>query len=48
MTANVLRDAQVLPAIQAILGGSLLRYLDQARQVLTEPPRCPRTPSRTS
>ena len=34
MTADVLRDAQVLPAI---LEGGLLRYLDQARQVLTEP-----------
>jgi AcrR family transcriptional regulator len=37
MTANVLRDAQVLPALQAILEGGLLRYLDQVRQVLTEP-----------
>jgi AcrR family transcriptional regulator len=37
MTANVLRDAQILPALQAILEGGLLRYLDQARQVLTEP-----------
>jgi hypothetical protein len=37
MTANVLRDAQVLPALQAILEGGLLRYLDQTRQVLTEP-----------
>jgi AcrR family transcriptional regulator len=37
MTANVLRDAQVLPALRAILEGGLLRYLDQARQVLTEP-----------
>jgi hypothetical protein len=37
MTANVLRDAQVLPALGAILEGGLLRYLDQARQVLTEP-----------
>jgi AcrR family transcriptional regulator len=37
MTANVLRDAQVLPALRTILEGGLLRYLDQARQVLTEP-----------
>jgi AcrR family transcriptional regulator len=37
MTANVLRDAQILPALRAILEGGLLRYLDQARQVLTEP-----------
>jgi AcrR family transcriptional regulator len=37
MTGNVLRDAQVLPALRAILEGGLLRYLDQARQVLTEP-----------
>jgi AcrR family transcriptional regulator len=37
MTANVLRDSQVLPALRAILEGGLLRYLDQARQALTEP-----------
>jgi AcrR family transcriptional regulator len=37
MTANVLRDAQVLPALHAILEGGLLRYLDQARQALTDP-----------
>jgi AcrR family transcriptional regulator len=37
MTANVLRDAQVLPALRAILEGGLLRYLDQARRVLIEP-----------
>jgi AcrR family transcriptional regulator len=37
MTANVLRDAQVLPALRAILEGGLLRNLDQARRVLTEP-----------
>jgi AcrR family transcriptional regulator len=37
MTANVLRDAQVLPALRATLDGGLLRYLDQARLVLTEP-----------
>jgi hypothetical protein len=33
----ILRDAQVLPALRAILEGGLLRYLDQARQILTEP-----------
>ena len=37
MTGNVLRDAQVLPALRAILEGGLLRYLDQARQIFTEP-----------
>jgi AcrR family transcriptional regulator len=37
MTANVLRDAQVLPALRAIIDGGLLRYLDQVRLVLTEP-----------
>jgi AcrR family transcriptional regulator len=37
MTANVLRDAQLLPALRPIIEGGLLRYLDQARQVLTEP-----------
>jgi AcrR family transcriptional regulator len=37
MTANVLRDAQVLPALRAILDGGLLRYLGQVRLVLTEP-----------
>jgi AcrR family transcriptional regulator len=36
MTANVLRDAQVLPALRAIIEGGLLRYLDQAHKVLTE------------
>jgi hypothetical protein len=37
MTANVLRDAQVLPALRAIVEGGLLRYLDQARTILTDP-----------
>jgi AcrR family transcriptional regulator len=37
MTANVLRDAQVLPALRSILEGGLLRYLDLAHQLLTEP-----------
>jgi hypothetical protein len=36
MTANVLRDAEVLPALRSIVEGGLLRYLDQVRQVLTE------------
>jgi AcrR family transcriptional regulator len=36
MTANVLRDAQVLPALRAIIEGGLLRYLHQAHKVLTE------------
>jgi len=33
----ILRYALVLPALRAILEGGLLRYLDQARQALTEP-----------
>jgi AcrR family transcriptional regulator len=37
MTANVLRDAQILPTLRPIIEGGLLRYLDQARRVLTEP-----------
>jgi AcrR family transcriptional regulator len=37
MTANVLRDAQTMPALRPIIEGGLLRYLDQARRVLTEP-----------
>jgi hypothetical protein len=37
MTANVLRDAQVLPALRPIIEGGLLRFLDRARQVLIEP-----------
>ena len=37
MTANVLRDAQLLPALRPIIEGGLLRYLQGARQVLTEP-----------
>jgi AcrR family transcriptional regulator len=37
MTANVLRDAQILPTLRPIIEGGLLRYLDQARQILTEP-----------
>ena len=37
MTANVLRDAQLLPSLRTILEAGLLRYLDQAHQVLTAP-----------
>jgi AcrR family transcriptional regulator len=37
MTANVLRDAQVLPALRAVTEGGLLRYLDEARKILTAP-----------
>jgi AcrR family transcriptional regulator len=37
MTANVLRDAQVLPALRPIIEGGLLRFLDRARRVLVEP-----------
>jgi hypothetical protein len=32
-----LRDAQTLPALRPIIEGGLLRYLDQARQILVEP-----------
>jgi AcrR family transcriptional regulator len=39
MTANVLRDAELLPNLRSVLEGGLLRYLEQARQVLTEPIR---------
>jgi hypothetical protein len=37
MTANVLRDGQIVPALRPIIDGGLLRYLDEARRVLTEP-----------
>jgi AcrR family transcriptional regulator len=37
MTGNVLRDAQVLPTLHAILEDGLLRYLAQAHKALTEP-----------
>jgi AcrR family transcriptional regulator len=37
MTGNVLRDAEALPALRSILEGGLLRYLEEARKVLTEP-----------
>jgi AcrR family transcriptional regulator len=37
MTANVLRDAQTLPALQAIVDGGLGAYLDAVRALLAEP-----------
>ena len=37
MTANVLRDAQSLPALAAIIGGGLLKNLDRLADVLVEP-----------
>jgi len=37
MTANVLRDAEVMPALHDILDGGLLRYLDRARDALAAP-----------
>ena len=37
MTANVLRDAQMLPALQRVLDGGLLSYIDKVADVLTEP-----------
>jgi AcrR family transcriptional regulator len=37
MTANVLRDAQTLPALQAIVDGGLGAYLDAVREVLARP-----------
>src|SRR5215212_2126438 len=37
MTANVLRDRQIVPALRPIIDGGLLRYLDEACRVLTEP-----------
>jgi AcrR family transcriptional regulator len=37
MTANVLRDAQVLPALQRVLERGLLRYLDAIPETLAEP-----------
>lgn len=36
MTANVLRDAELLPALQPIVENGLGRYLANAREVLTE------------
>jgi AcrR family transcriptional regulator len=37
MTANVLRDAQTLPALQAIVDGGLGAYLDAVREILARP-----------
>src|SRR5918912_798430 len=37
MTANVLRDAQTLPALQAIVQGGLGAYLEAVRDLLAEP-----------
>ena len=37
MTANVLRDAQTLPALRAIVEGGLGAYLDTAREILAKP-----------
>src|SRR5437868_14163490 len=34
MTANVLRDAQTLPALRAIVDGGLGAYLDAVREIL--------------
>ena len=37
MTANVLRDAELLPALRPIIEGGLGGYLDAVRRILTEP-----------
>jgi AcrR family transcriptional regulator len=37
MTAHVLRDAELVPALRPIIEGGLLRYLREAQRVLTEP-----------
>jgi len=37
MTANVLRDAEVMPALRDILDSGLLRYLDRTRDTLAAP-----------
>jgi AcrR family transcriptional regulator len=39
MTANVLRDAQVMPTLGKIIDAGLGRYLETVRQVLAEPIR---------
>jgi AcrR family transcriptional regulator len=36
MTAKILRDAEFVPALRAIVDGGLLRYLDEARRVLAD------------
>lgn len=37
MTANVLRDAEIIPALGVVIRGGLGRYLAAARRVLVEP-----------
>jgi hypothetical protein len=37
MTANVLRDAQILPALRAIVDGGLGAYIDAVRASLAQP-----------
>src|ERR687883_1260144 len=37
MTANVLRDAQTLPALRAIVDGGFGAYLDAVREILAKP-----------
>ena len=37
MTANVLRDAESIPALREIVDGGLGAYLDRVREILAEP-----------
>src|ERR671934_514431 len=37
MTANVLRDAQTIPALRVIVDGGLGTYLDSVREILAKP-----------
>jgi AcrR family transcriptional regulator len=37
MTANVLRDAELLPALRQVIKGGLGTYLEQVRRILTQP-----------
>lgn len=37
MTANLLRDAETIPALRAIVDGGLARYLAEVRTLLAEP-----------
>ncbi len=39
MTANVLRDAEIVSALRPIIERGLTRYLDDVRRALTEPIR---------
>ena len=39
MTANVLRDAELIPALKQLIDNGLSRYLDDVTTVLTEQPR---------